>query len=147
MSDRPIKLERDEQHMFNVRVMVAGILILFALLGILGRVYHLQVIQHDKYSELSRQHYQKRIPIPPNRGQIYDRNGVLLADSHTQYVLEVVRDNIGDENVDGKATMADVDALVERLGKLVALVDKDVKRFQESSAKIQVPAHCDPRPI
>ena len=36
MSDRPIKLERDEQHMFNVRVMVAGVIILFALLAILG---------------------------------------------------------------------------------------------------------------
>lgn len=129
MSDRPIKLERDEQHMFNVRVTVAGIIILFALLGILGRVYHLQVIEHDKYAELSRQHYQKRIPIPPNRGQIYDRNGVLLADSHTQFVLFIVRDSIGDENDDGKSTMDDVDSLIARLSKVVTLEEKDVRSF------------------
>lgn len=130
MSDRPIKLERDEQHMFNIRALIAGVLILFALLGILGRLYQLQVIQFDKYAELSRQHYQKRIPIPPNRGQIYDRNGVLLADSHTQYVLEVVRDNIGDENGDGKSTLADIDGLLERLGKLIPLEEKEVRAFK-----------------
>ena len=116
--------------MFNVRVVVAGIIILFALLAILGRVYQLQVSQHEKYAELSRQHYQKRIPIPPNRGQIYDRNGVLLADSHTQYVLEVVRDNIGDENGDGKSSLADVDGLLDRLGKIIPLIDKDVRLFK-----------------
>lgn len=130
MSDRPIKLERDEQHMFNVRALIAGVLILFALLAIVGRVYHLQVNEYGKYAELSRQHYQKRIPIPPNRGQIYDRNGVLLADSHTQYVLEVVRDNIGDENGDGKSTLADVDGLIERLGKMIPLAEKDVRSFK-----------------
>jgi len=130
MSDRPIKLERDEQHMFNVRALVAGTFILFALLGILGKVYHLQVSEYTKYSELSRQHYQKRIPIPPNRGQIYDRNGVLLADSHTQYVLEVVRDNIGDENADGKSSLADVDMFVERLGKVIPLAEKDIRLFK-----------------
>lgn len=130
MSDRPIKLEREEQHLFNVRVMVAGVLVLFALLGILARVYHLQVPQYDKYAELSRQHYQKRIPIPPNRGQIYDRNGKLLADSRTKYVLEIVRDNIPDENNDGTANAPDVDVLVERLGKLVSLSEKDVRLFK-----------------
>ena len=130
MSDRPIKLEREEQHLFNVRVMVAGALILFALLGILARVYHLQVPQYDKYAELSRQHYQKRIPIPPNRGQIYDRNGKLLADSRTKCVLEIVRDNIPDENNDGTANAPDVDVLVDRLGKLVSLSEKDVRLFK-----------------
>ncbi|MDQ5769750.1 penicillin-binding protein 2 [Thiothrix subterranea] len=137
MSDRPIKLERDEQHMFNVRAMVAGIIILFALLAILGRVYQLQVSEHDKYSELSRQHYEKRIPIPPNRGQIYDRNGVLLADSHTQYVLQVVRDNIGDEDGDGKSTLADVDKFVERLGAIIPLAEKDVRLFKTQARRFK----------
>ena len=130
MSERPIKLERDEQQMFNVRVIIAGILILIALLGILARVYQLQVPQYTKYAELSRQHYQKRLPIPPNRGQIYDRNGVVLAESHTQYVLEVVRDSLPDENGDGKSTLADVDGLLERLGKLITLSEKEIRLFK-----------------
>ncbi|MEN9503773.1 MAG: penicillin-binding protein 2 [Pseudomonadota bacterium] len=130
MSDRPIKLERDEQHLFNVRVIVAGVLILFALLGILARLYSLQVSQYTKYAELSREHYQKRIPIPPNRGQIYDRNGKLLADSRTKYVLEIVRDSIADENNNGKTDNGDIDVLVTRLGELVSLSEKDVRLFK-----------------
>ena len=137
MSERSIKFERDEQHLFNTRIIVAAIIILFALIGILARAYHLQVLENVKYADLSRQHYQKRIPIPPNRGQIYDRNGVILADSHTQYVLEIVRDSIGDENKDGKSTLADVDDLVERLGKIVSLSEKDVRIFKQNVRKFK----------
>lgn len=137
MSERPLKFERDEQQLFNTRVIVAAVFILLVLLGIAARVYHLQVLENTKYAELSRQHYQKRIPIPPNRGQIYDRNGVLLADSHTQHVLEVVRDSIGDENGDGKSNLADVDMLVERLGKFISLSEKDVRVFKQNVRKFK----------
>jgi penicillin-binding protein 2 len=138
MSERPIKLERDEQQMFNTRAIVAGVLILLAVLGILARLYYLQFLQYDKYAELSREHYEKLIPIPPNRGRIYDRNGVLLADSQTQYVLEVVRDNVGDENGDGKAgSMADIDALVIRLGKMITLSETDIARFKAQAKRFK----------
>lgn len=137
MSERPLKFERDEQQLFNTRVIVAAVFILLVLLGIAARVYHLQVLENTKYAELSRQYYQKRIPIPPNRGQIYDRNGVLLADSHTQHVLEVVRDSIGDENGDGKSNLADVDMLVERLGKFISLSEKDVRVFKQNVRKFK----------
>jgi penicillin-binding protein 2 len=132
-----IKTERDEQNLFNVRIIVAAVLILFALLGITVRAYHLQVIEHDKYAELSREHYQKRIPIPPNRGQIYDRNGTLLAGSHIQYVLEIVRDSIGDENNDGKTNIKDVEGVVGRLGKLIPLTEKDVRIFTQDVKKFK----------
>ncbi len=137
MSERSLKFERDEQQLFNTRVIIAAVFILLVLLGIAARVYHLQVLENTKYAELSRQHYQKRIPIPPNRGQIYDRNGVLLADSHTQHVLEIVRDSIGDENGDGKSNLADVDMLVERLGKLISLSEKDVRVFKQNVRKFK----------
>ncbi len=132
-----IKTERDEQSLFNARVIVAAILILFALLGVVARAYHLQVVENEKYAELSREHYQKRIPIPPNRGQIYDRNGALLAGSHVQYVLEIVRDSISDENNDGLANLADVDAVVARLGKLIPLSEKDIRIFMQQARRFK----------
>ena len=132
-----IKTDRDEQQLFNVRVIIAAILILLAMLGIIARAYQLQVVEHGKYAELSREHYQKRIPIPPNRGQIYDRNGALLADSHIQYVLEIVRDSIGDENKDGKTNLNDVDAVVERLGALITLTEKDIRIFKQQARRFK----------
>lgn len=137
MIDKPIKLDRDEQHLFNVRVAVAGVVMLLALLGILGRAYLLQVKQHEKYAELSRQHYEKRIPIAPNRGQIYDRNGVLLANSHRRFTLEASYDTVGDENKDGRRTFADVEAMVARLGQLIPLDEKEVRTFLAQSRKFK----------
>jgi penicillin-binding protein 2 len=132
-----IKTDRDEQQLFSFRAIIAGILVMLAMLGIIARAYQLQVVEHDKYAQLSREHYQKRIPIPPNRGQIYDRNGALLADSHIQYVLEIVRDSIGDENKDGKTNFHDVDAVVERLGMLIPLTEKDIRIFKQKARRFK----------
>jgi penicillin-binding protein 2 len=132
-----IKTERDEQNLFNFRIIIAAVLILFALVGITVRAYNLQVVEYSKYAELSREHYQKRIPIPPNRGQIYDRNGVLLAGSHVQYVLLIVRDSIGDENKDGKTNFKDVEGVVARLGKLISLSEQDVRIFSQNAKKFK----------
>ena len=132
-----IKTERDEQYLFNVRVIVAAVLVLLALIGLGARAYQLQVLEYQTFAEESRNHYLRRVPIPPNRGQIYDRNGALLADSHTQYVLEVVRDNISDENKDGKTTLADVDGLVTRLGKLIPLSEKETRLFKQQVTRFK----------
>jgi penicillin-binding protein 2 len=132
-----IKTERDEQYLFNVRVIVAAVVVLLALIGLGARAYQLQVLEYQNFAEESRNHYLRRVPIPPNRGQIYDRNGALLADSHTQYVLEVVRDNISDENKDGKTTLADVDGLVSRLGKLIPLSEKEIRLFKQQVTRFK----------
>ncbi|WP_020395456.1 penicillin-binding protein 2 [Thiolinea disciformis] len=126
-----IKTDRDEQQLFNRRAIVAAVIVLFALGGIGFRLYFLQVEKYDFYTELSKQNYQKRIPIAPKRGQIYDRNGVLLADNHAQYVLTVVRDSVPDQNNDGKKNWADMEIMLNRLSKLVALSEKDLRIFNQ----------------
>ncbi|HPQ94404.1 MAG: penicillin-binding protein 2 [Thiothrix sp.] len=126
-----IKTERDEQQLFNARVIVAALVILSALLGILARAYFLQVRDHDKYTELSKQNYQKRIPVPPTRGQIYDRNGVMIADNRAQYVLEVVLDAVPDQNNDGRKRFSDLTLMLERLNKVVPLTEKDLRVFNQ----------------
>ncbi|PID50287.1 MAG: penicillin-binding protein 2 [Proteobacteria bacterium] len=126
-----IKTERDEQILFNSRAIVAAVIVLCALLAIVLRLYFLQVKDHQHYTALSEKNYQKHIPIPPTRGQIYDRNGVLLADNKAQYVLEVVRDNIEDQNGDGRKSMADLDILLERLNRIVPLSEKEIRIFKQ----------------
>ena len=84
-----IKTDRDEQQLFNARAIVAAVLVALALLAIVGRLYVLQIQGYEQYTALSEKNYQKRIPIPPIRGLIYDRNGVQIADNHAQYVLEL----------------------------------------------------------
>lgn len=124
-----IKTERDEQQLFNSRAIVAGLIVLIALSGIMTRLYFLQVKEHDTYTELSKQNYQKHIPRAPTRGQIYDRNGAKLADNHAQYVLEVVWDSVPDQNDDGRKRWDDMQMMLERLNKIVPLSEKDLRIF------------------
>ena len=59
---------------------VFGILTL-CLLFIIGRLFYVQVINNDKYVELAKQQQQYKEKVIPQRGNIYDRNGMLLASS------------------------------------------------------------------
>lgn len=130
-----IKTERDEQQLFNSRAIVAAIIVLIALSGIAGRMYVLQIKEHALFTKLSLQNYQRRIPIPPNRGQIYDRYGTLLAGNHTQYVLEVVRDAVPDQNGDGRKQYVDTDIMLAKLRTLIPLSDKEIATYIKKMKK------------
>lgn len=65
----------------------AGILILLGIL--LTNLYHIQISQHQIYQTRSNDNRIKVVPIAPNRGLIYDRNGVLLAENRPVYSLEI----------------------------------------------------------
>ncbi len=74
-------------HIQNLGVRVAAIQVLaFILLAILGvRLYYLQIIKGDYYSEKAENQRIRLIPIPAPRGAIFDRNGKILVDSRPTY--------------------------------------------------------------
>lgn len=124
---RSIKDQRAEKEVFRSRVTVAGIIIALALLGISSRLLFLQIVNHDYYQQLSKENYQRRIPIAPVRGQIFDRNGVLLAGNHIEYVLEVVKDEAPDLNpqLDKLGVMLDIDPLViDKIRKKIRITNR-----------------------
>jgi len=58
----------------------------FTLLVILGvRLYYLQVVKGEYYSEKAENQRVRFIPIPAPRGAIFDRNGKILVDSRPTY--------------------------------------------------------------
>ena len=91
-----VKSEREEYRLFRSRAYIAAILVLISLSLIFARLVYLQLDQYENYTLLSKENYQKRIPTPPVRGLIHDRNGVLLADNHIEYVLEATEDDVDD---------------------------------------------------
>ena len=139
-----IKTDRDEQQLFNARAIVAAVLVALALLAIVGRLYVLQIQGYEQYTALSEKNYQKRIPIPPIRGLIYDRNGVQIADNHAQYVLEVVRDQVPDLNNDGKKRWADLQLMLEKVNKIVPLTEKEIRIFNQ---QVQRRSRHQPTPL
>jgi penicillin-binding protein 2 len=115
-----IKSEREEYRLFRSRAIVAAVIVFIALSLVIVRLVYLQVTSFDHYTTLSKKNYQKRIPIPPVRGLIYDRNGALLADNHIEYVLAAKRDDV-----------KDMDGTLKRLMQLLPITPKDVAKFKQ----------------
>jgi penicillin-binding protein 2 len=90
-----IKNSFAENRLFTVRSIVAGVLVAVLLLAVAGRLFYLQVLRYQYYSELSQGNRIRTEPIPPSRGLILDRNGQVLADNAPAFNLELVREQVG----------------------------------------------------
>jgi len=93
-----IKDHWKEQRLFDQRAVFAGILIFVLTLTLAGRLYLLQVVRHDYYTELSQGNRVRTEPIPASRGLILDRNSTVLADNEPAYQLELTREQTPDLN-------------------------------------------------
>src|SRR5690606_27365936 len=70
-----------EARLFQRRVLFMLLVMVLMLGGLAYRYHHLQVDLYQHYatqSDRNRVHIQ---PVPPTRGLIYDRQGILLADN------------------------------------------------------------------
>ncbi|MBA3601002.1 MAG: hypothetical protein H0W45_07120, partial [Acidobacteria bacterium] len=80
----------------NLGVRVGAIqVIAFIFLAILGaRLYYLQVVKGDYYSDKAENQRIRLIPIPAPRGAIFDRQGKLLVDSRPTYNITLSNEPI-----------------------------------------------------
>src|ERR1700723_1405795 len=85
-----------ESRLFTIRSIVAGVIAGVLLLAVAGRLFYLQVLKYQYYSTLSQGNSVRNEPIPPSRGLILDRNGVVLANNQPAFNLELVREQVGD---------------------------------------------------
>jgi penicillin-binding protein 2 len=85
-----------ENRLFTIRSIVAGVFAAVLLLAVAGRLFYLQVVKHDYYYGLSQGNSIRTEPIPPSRGLILDRHGVVLADNLPAFNIELVREQVGD---------------------------------------------------
>jgi penicillin-binding protein 2 len=85
-----------ENRLFTVRSIVAGVIAAALLLTVAGRLFYLQVLKYDYYANLSQGNSIRTEPIPPSRGLILDRHGVVLADNLPAFNVELVREQVGD---------------------------------------------------
>lgn len=105
---------------FRARVLVAGLVILFAFMLLAARLVFLQVVRHDDLNEQAESNRTAVVPIVPNRGLILDRNGVVLATNYSAYTLEITPSRV-----------ADLEETIEALGRLVEIHPRDKRRFKK----------------
>ena len=120
----PLKNLHREKNLFSSRIVV-GALICFGLtLLLMARLTRLQVEDHRYYTTRADENRLRVTPVPPVRGLVFDRNGVVLAQNRPAFVLEVVPEQI-----------QDMPSLLMRLGHLVQLTDADIARFEDRVRK------------
>ena len=115
---KQLKDARHENELFRRRAVAAFVIASVCLLGLAVRFYYLQVDRYDDFSARSESNRVSLRRIPPSRGLIYDREGVLLAENVAAWRLEVVPEEAGN-----------VDALIKRLRDVMPLSDDDIERF------------------
>src|SRR3954466_9573860 len=89
MRGREIRNSEQELHQFQLRVGIAGAVVLAAFALLAARFLWLQVLQHDVYQAKAEDNRISIVPVTPNRGLIVDRNGVVIARNYSGYTLEI----------------------------------------------------------
>lgn len=84
MSDKKV----DER----LKIFVIGVFVVFII--VILKVFYIQVFQYDKLNDLASDLWSRNLPIEADRGKIYDRNGIVLADNVTTTSLVLIPNQI-----------------------------------------------------
>tara|TARA_R110001583_G_scaffold177220_1_gene332230 strand:+ start:275 stop:2128 length:1854 start_codon:yes stop_codon:yes gene_type:complete len=109
-----------ERRLFRARAITLGLFIFIMLCGLAWRMSYLQIELHEKYKNLSENNRVQLRPLAPNRGLIYDRNGVLLAENIPSYSLTIVAERV-----------RDLDQTLTFLNDLIEISERDREQFDK----------------
>lgn len=115
---QPIRDHTAEANLFTRRAIIALFIVIVMLGIVVSNLYVLQVEQHEAYQTRSNGNRIKVLPIAPNRGLIYDRNGILLAENKPVFSLEVVPEEVDD-----------LEKTLARLSALMGITEEEKENF------------------
>ena len=120
----PGNLPSSLKRISRMRILATAAVLVALLLVLFGRLIYLQVISYQTHATLSADNRIQIVPTAPVRGQIYDRNGTLLAANEPMFKLEIIPSQV--EN------MKD---LLSEISKLVPMSDELISNFIGSAGK------------
>ena len=111
---------QEEARLFRSRAMVAFVGIITMVVVLVTNLYNIQINQYNDYKTRSNDNRIKVVPIAPNRGLIYDRNGNILAENRPVFSLEVTPEKV-----------KDMDDTVSRLQDFLTITPEQIERFNK----------------
>ena len=120
--NQPILHDHTESQLHRFRLSLFVAIIIICSLILVLRLAYLQFSEYKRFTTLSLKNQMSITPIPPSRGIIFDRNGVILADNIPIYVLEIVPERV--KNID--ITLQALKAL------LPSVTDDDIDNFNRT---------------
>ena len=119
-----------EANLFARRTFIAFVGVLLLLLILFSNLYSLQVDSFEKYQTRSNSNRIKLLPVAPNRGLIYDRNGIILADNKPVYSLAVIPEEVENLEANIKAISKLLDISADRQ-EMFFKAAKGKRRFKQ----------------
>jgi len=105
---------------FRLRVFVVSVVVLLCFLLLVGRLVVLQVVRHDDLRAQAESNRTAVVPVVPNRGQILDRNGIVLANNYSAYTLEITPSRV-----------PELEQTIDALAEIVEITPRDRRRFKK----------------
>lgn len=109
---------------FSRRVALILLGVILGIVGLLARVYYLQIKRYSYYRTRSHKNRVKLQVIPPLRGNIYDRQGNALSENILSYDLVVNR-----------AKSEKTDELVSQVSRYMRFDEDDLSRYAADKKK------------
>ena len=81
----------------HTRIRYVFLVVAIVLIIAIAKVFYIQVFAYDKLSTLAESLWSRELPISADRGEIVDRNGVVLATNITTTSLVVIPNQIVDK--------------------------------------------------
>jgi len=110
-----------EVRMFNVRAIVAALVSIVLICMLLLRLFQLQIIEHAHFDTLSDNNRVRLMSSAPNRGLIYDRNGMIIAENRPTFSLDITPEEV-----------KDIDVTLQQLADIITISERDIKQFKKA---------------
>ncbi|MEH6591325.1 MAG: penicillin-binding protein 2 [Halioglobus sp.] len=109
-----------EARIYSARTVAAIVFVGGLLVLIMARYHELQITEYDTYRTQSDRNRVQLQPLPPKRGLIYDRNGILLADNRPSHLLSIVRERV-----------PNLEETLEALKAIIPISERDLENFNK----------------
>jgi len=110
-----------EVRMFKLRAIIAALTSIVLITLLVVRLFQLQIIEHDHFDTLSENNRVRLKSTDPNRGLIYDRYGMVMAENQPTFSLDVTPEEVDD-----------IEGTLVELGKIISIQETDIKRFKKA---------------
>ena len=122
-----MNLAQLERAGFNIQRRALFALLIFSVgLGLVViRLWYLQIVRGTFFLDQSENNHRRTVFVPPSRGEILDRNGILIARNRPSFNIELVTEDAKDP----KATLRELAVILKRdPDSLIARLSNQTKR-------------------
>lgn len=110
-----------EVRMFKLRAIIAAFIGIVLIASLLLRLFQLQIIEHVHFGTLSDNNRVRLMSSEPNRGLIYDRHGMVMAENRPTFSLDITPEEV-----------KNIDQTLAELSQLITIREDDLKQFKKA---------------